>query len=273
VEPKIFVAVAGDDLAEAVAGGLEEALADRPDIAVVRKVAADRGVIARDPSFATELRDFLSSKKVDAVVVAIGNQDQKPIAEGRTEHAFRSSRWNQIYATRVDEVLIALTERRLPMIWLGLPPVADEERAAGNAHINEILRQRMIGFGASFHDVWAGFVDDAEAFAAVGPSLDGRDVRLRLADGLGFTRAGARKFAHYAEVEIRRLFPPEKIGEGAAVAVAKGDASIHVLTAPPRTAGATLLSSDLPAVRREVPGGPDGPPPGRADDFSWAPAP
>lgn len=273
VEPKYFVAVAGDELAEALAGGLEEALSDRPDIAVIRSVTAGKGIIGRDPSMAQSLREFIGSrKKVDAVIVATGLGDQAPLSEGKAEHAFRTTRWNQIFAMRVDEVLIALTERRLPVVWLGLPPVADEERAGGNAHINEILRQRLIGFGASFHDVWAGFVDDEEAFAAVGPSLDGRNVRLRLADGVGFTRSGARKYAHYAEIEIRRLFPLGKGGEDAGVIAKASDPSIHVITAAPRTAGATLLSADLPAIPRGRGSG-DGPAPtGRADDFRWTPA-
>ncbi|WP_188411319.1 SGNH/GDSL hydrolase family protein [Agaricicola taiwanensis] len=270
VEPKYFVAVVGDDYATAAADGLEEALEDRPDIAIVRKIAPGRGIAAGDPALAASLRTLLGGgEKINAVVLAIGRQDQRPIEDGNAEVAFRSARWNQLFATRIDEALIALTERRLPVVWLGLPPVADEKESAGNAHINELLRQRLIGFGASFHDVWDGFIDENEMFATTGPALDGSKVRLRLQDGVGFTRAGARKFAHNAELHIRRLFPADTPGEAVANSPDMEDVSIHILTSAPRTPGATLLDANLPAIARGTEGAHSPAPLGRADDFRW----
>lgn len=270
VEPKYFVAVVGDEFASAAADGLEEALSDRPDIAVIRKTDDNRGLaMGGEPGLPGAIRSMLAADpKISAVVMAVGEQDQRPMTDARAEVPFRSARWNQLYATRIDEVLIALTERRLPVIWLGLPPVEDAASSVGNAHINELLRQRLIGFGASFHDVWDGFVDESEAFAVSGPGLDGRNTRLRLQDGVGFTKTGARKYAHYAEIEIRRLFPIDKVG--AAVAETPEDVSIHVLTSAPRTPGATLLDAGLPARPRVPEAVSAAVPQGRADDFRWS---
>lgn len=268
VEPKHFVGIIGDGMAEALASGLEDALYDRPEIALVRKTDPQRGLLDEEPeTWAATVRAFVASAKVDVVVVSLGNLDQHPMPEGDAAHAFRSARWNQLYAARADEVLIALAERRLPIVWLGLPPVENEKEMAGNAHINEILRQRVIGLGGVFLDVWEGFVDDDGNYAAVGHALDGREVRLRLSDGIGFTEAGARKYAHYAETEIRRLFPPEGQG-GDDKLVLGADASVHVLTSPPRTPGATLLSAELPGIPRAVSASRPVPA-GRADDFRW----
>ena len=52
--------------------------------------------------------------------------------------------------------------------------------------------------------MWDGFVDEAGKFTTQGPDYEGQMRRLRSGDGVYFTKAGARKLAHYVEREIRR---------------------------------------------------------------------
>jgi hypothetical protein len=54
-------------------------------------------------------------------------------------------------------------------------------------------------------DVWDGFVDEAGRFMQQGPDFEGQTRRLRTSDGVFFTKAGARKMAHYVDREIKRL--------------------------------------------------------------------
>ncbi len=58
--------------------------------------------------------------------------------------------------------------------------------------------------GATYIDVWEAFADEAGQYSAIGPDINGQTVRLRAADGVHFTKAGARKLAHFVEPEIRR---------------------------------------------------------------------
>ena len=53
-------------------------------------------------------------------------------------------------------------------------------------------------------DVWDGFVDEAGKYSNFGPDYEGQMRRLRSADGVYFTKSGARKLAHYVEREVRR---------------------------------------------------------------------
>ena len=48
----------------------------------------------------------------------------------------------------------------------------------------------------------------AAASTLQGPDFEGQTRRLRTSDGVHFTKAGARKLAHYLEREIRRVMPP-----------------------------------------------------------------
>ena len=52
-----------------------------------------------------------------------------------------------------------------------------------------------IAASGEFVDVWDGFVDDSGRFTTQGPDFEGQIRRLRTADGVHFTKSGARKLA------------------------------------------------------------------------------
>ena len=59
------------------------------------------------------------------------------------------------------------------------------------------IRSRAEKAGAIYIDVWDGFVDESGRFVVQGPDFEGQIRRLRVSDGVHFTKAGARKLAHY----------------------------------------------------------------------------
>ncbi len=73
-------------------------------------------------------------------------------------------------------------------------------------YLNEIFRERAAKAGVRYVDVWDGFVDQQGQFISSGPALDGQTRRLRVSDGVHFTRFGSRKLAHYVELDLVRLF-------------------------------------------------------------------
>ena len=72
-------------------------------------------------------------------------------------------------------------------------------------YLNDLYRGRAEKAGIVYVDVWDGFVDDAGNYNNYGADFEGQTRRLRTGDGVHFTRAGARKLAHYVEREIRRV--------------------------------------------------------------------
>jgi hypothetical protein len=118
-----------------------------------------------------------------------------------------------------------------------------------------------------------------------GPDVNGQTRLLRAADGLNFTKPGARKLALYLEREIGRTVLHSAPAELPAVArgtnppPAKPDERpaagpvVPLTGAPPRVKGDALLGEARPARSssdaRLLGGEPAAPAPGRADDFSW----
>jgi hypothetical protein len=288
VEPTTFVAVLGDSLADNLAGGLTEVLAERPEVALVRQVRPGVGFLKdTDKPWKTVADEVLArDPAVVAAVVMLGPYDDPPAKTPPGDPAAGISPWTDLYATRVDDITLAFRQKGIPLLWVGLSPVSDPVTNADNAFVNELVQQRVTALGGTFIDVWEGFVDDDENYTANGPDLDGQVVRLRMPDGVHFTKAGARKLAHYVELELRDYLLPKEEGsaladvakEIQAVPVTPGSSRILLLGEAPRTPGAVLVPAaptpspapEIEVAARALTTGEAVPPkPGRADDFSW----
>lgn len=214
VIPKVDVAhhilVIGDSLANLLADGLEDALEDRPDLAVVAKAKPDSGLVRSDfhdwPKVAAEL--LAGDAKIGLAVVLIGLNDRQALREGETVHEPLSPRWLELYRERIQAVAQVFASRRIPLIWVGAPPVQNARLSADLVTFNDLYRQQAERLGGQYVDLWGAFVDSESRYTAMGPDVSGQTTRLRLGDGIHFTSAGARKAAHFVDVLVRRLFAP-----------------------------------------------------------------
>lgn len=308
VEPSTYIVVFGDSLAEMLSDGLNEAYDEAPEIEVDSKTKGDSGLVRTDVhDWAKSIQDYLNGNpKITFAVMMAGVNDRQAIRDGDVVHDPLSDRWREIYRERVDAVARAFADRKIPLLWVGAPPVKNEKFSADLAAINDIVRERVQAAGGVYVDIAPGFLDDKGRYVPVGPNVEGQTVRLRAGDGVHFTEAGARKAAHFAEVEIKRLLEARS-GAGAAAAASPGSApgpsAPATAAVEPESGGAAPPSAKpaagpvLPLTRADVsPGGvlltgqkrPDGnggaaaaadrafrqgvapgPKPGRADDFRW----
>jgi hypothetical protein len=211
VIPKVdvtsHVVVMGDSLANLLANGLDDALNNRPDIAVVHKAKPDSGLVRTDfydwPKSVSEI--LATDQKISIGVMLVGLNDRQPIREGDVVHDPLSPRWLELYGERIDAIANAFAARRIPLIWVGAPPVQNGRLSADFVSFNELYRQRAEKAGGQYVDLWGAFVDAENRYTATGPDVSGQPTRLRLGDGIHFTAAGARKAAHFVDLVIRRI--------------------------------------------------------------------
>ncbi|MGX5735059.1 SGNH/GDSL hydrolase family protein [Bosea thiooxidans] len=211
VVPKVDVAhhvlVMGDSLANLLADGLDDALEDRPDVEVVHKAKPDSGLVRSDfydwPKAVSEI--LAGDQKISVGVMLIGLNDRQPLREGDAVHEPLSPRWLELYRNRIDVIAEAFATRRIPLIWVGAPPVQNARLSADFVTFNELYRERVEKAGGQYVDLWGGFVDAENRYTATGPDVSGQPMRLRLGDGIHFTGAGARKAAHFVDLVIRRI--------------------------------------------------------------------
>lgn len=200
---------------------------------------------------------------------------------------FRSDRWAEIYSKRIDETIAALKSKGVPVFWVGLPAIRGAKSTADASYLNDLYRSRAERAGVNYIDVWDGFVDETGKYSNFGPDYEGQMRRLRSADGVYFTKSGARKLAHYVERELRRYmssrvpvaFPSGPVGpvpDETKSNVRPLAGPVVPLTVTPGNSDELLgggssqpVHSDATASRVLVKGEPVTAPPGRADDFVW----
>ena len=299
-----IVLVVGDRFASALAEGLDA----EPSIVVARTTGDAFGLTR--PGFVESLdtiRERLARQDRPALaVMMVGTDDRAPLSDASGRFEPGTPGWARLYGERVDAVSALFGSAGVPLVWMGLPAVRSASLSADFVRQNGIIRDRAAKDGASYVDSFEGFTDDAGRYSPVGPDVDGATVRLRRADGLGFTRAGARKLASFLAPEIARLGRSTAAASASDLANltidrARGfdaaldiDVNAQIRREAARAAGRP--EPDLPqgpaagpvlplTAAASAPGGqlaslapPQGPPlaadpplprPGRADDFSW----
>ena len=203
---------------------------------------------------------------------------------------FRDDRWTELYTKKIDEMIAILKTKGVPVIWVGLPAVRGAKATSDTLFLDSLYRDAAAKAGITYVDVWDGFVDEAGRFLQQGPDFEGQIRRLRSYDGVYFTKAGARKLAHYVEREITRLMASRSTPVALPSEPATPDANAQPGQPAPRPLAGPIVplvassvgtdqllggpgsrpaAVDALVARTLVKGEPLAPPPGRADDFTW----
>jgi hypothetical protein len=206
VPPSYFVTVLGDSLGQLLGQGLTEAFADRPEVAILRKGHESSGLVRDDfYDWPKAVQDLLANgEKINMAVILIGSNDHQPLRLGNVTYEPDSPKWIEIYTARIAEIAHAFHEKNIPLVWVGLPTVKSDRLATEFLIFNDFYKEQAEKAGAAYIDIWEAFEDDHGQYDPFGPDVNGQTVRLRTADGVNFTKAGARKLAHFVEAEIRR---------------------------------------------------------------------
>jgi hypothetical protein len=203
---------------------------------------------------------------------------------------FHDDRWVELYNKKIDEMIAVLKSKGVPIVWVGLPAVRGAKATADMLFLDSLYREASARAGITFVDVWDGFVDEAGRFLQQGPDFEGQIRRLRSYDGVYFTKAGARKLAHYVEREITRLLASRSTLIALPSEPATPDANAQPGQPAPRPLAGPIVplvassvgtdqllggpgsrpaAVDALVARTLVKGEPLMAPAGRADDFAW----
>jgi hypothetical protein len=215
---------------------------------------------------------------------------EKSARSGGGLYEFRDERWVELYAKKIEELIGVLKSKGVPVLWVGLPAIRGQRGTSDMLYLDALYRDGAGKAGITYVDIWDGFVDEGGRFLQRGPDFEGQNRQLRSADGVFFTKAGARKLAHYVEREVTRLLaarsgpiavPIEPVTPDANVVpgqpaprplagpvmplVASSVGTDQLLGGP----GSRPASVDALAARTMVKGEALAAPAGRADDYAW----
>jgi hypothetical protein len=159
------------------------------------------------------LSEVVARDKPDAVVLAIGSNDDQALTGDGGVGNFGSPEWITEYKRRVGGLMDSVTASgETTLFWVGIPPMANSERFDTRySLINDIVREE-----AERRPGKVVFVDTVPVLSAFGggyaeylPLDDGSVVQVRAADGIHFTRAGGDLIAAEVLKNMRETFDLE----------------------------------------------------------------
>jgi hypothetical protein len=242
---------------------------------------------AANPAASQPPQDKTAPVDSEAAPQAATQGDTQRPASGGGSYEFHTDPWATVYAKRIDDMIAALKSKGVPIVWVGLPAIRGPKSTGDMSYLDELYRARAEKAGIVYVDIWDGFVDEQGRYAVQGPDFEGQIRRLRTADGVHFTKAGAMKLASYVDRELRRVMSthvapvalpaPETAPNSGAIG-ARPDVGPVLPLSTNQTESGDLVGaggrsnqalSDPTAVKVLNRGDPLAAPAGRADDFSW----
>jgi len=215
---------------------------------------------------------------------------EKSARTGGGLYEFRDERWVELYAKKIEELIGVLKSKGVPVLWVGLPAIRGPKGTSDMLFLDALYRDGAGKAGITYVDVWDGFVDESGRFLQKGPDFEGQIRQLRTADGVFFTKPGARKLAHYVEREVTRLLAARSGPIAVPIEPVTPDANVVPGQPAPRPLAGPVMplvassvgtdqllggpgtrpaGVDALAARTLVKGEALAPPAGRADDYAW----
>lgn len=210
--------VFGDSLGIDLAKALDRFYAEDPNLVVINKSKASTGFVRHDYyDWNKAIADEIAANSFDLAVVFLGVNDMQVLDENGQSYTPLSDDWDKHYTARLNDVLSRLRAANKPVVWIGLPPVADASFSADLSQITSLQRMASFSGGAEFLDIYEKFADEDGKFTSFGPDLKGQNVRMRKDDGIHFSTAGSDKLAFYLSQSIRTFY------RGGGVSIAAAD--------------------------------------------------
>lgn len=201
------IVVVGDFIAGGLADGLIAALKTNPSLVVVDRSNGSSGFVRDDHyDWTARIGEIVEAEKPAVLIMAIGSNDRQSMKIGASREQPMTDAWNADYARRVNAFADAVKSTGTRLVWVGQPSFKAPALSSAMIAFNDVYRAAAARTGATFVDVWDGFVDEAGVFTATGPDINGQPARLRANDGINLTEAGRRKMAFYAEKPLGRMF-------------------------------------------------------------------
>lgn len=201
------ILVVGDFLAGGMGRELEKLYAANANVVIVNKTNPSSGLVRDDVvNWPEYIPTLIEEYKPSAIVALVGMNDRQKLwtVEGKPDKL--SQEWLTEYNKRADKIASIGVSQKIPLVWVGLPPVRSGKMNADYLVFNEIYRTKVAAVGGGeYVDIWDGFTNEEGKFVSAGPDINGQIVRLRGSKGINMTRAGRAKLAFFADKALQKI--------------------------------------------------------------------
>lgn len=201
------IVVLGDSLGDGLWASLFRQYWRSRSVKITRLARASTGFNAHP--YDQDLVELLARQRIDLLIVQTGANDRQRVVslDGKEIAYFGTERWYQLYGQRLAQFLGTAQQRKVPVLWVGLPIMRDERFDSGMRLISRMHQEYAEQHGALFLDITDFSADEDGAYAEFLVQSNGRKRRLRHEDGVHSWELGYDRLATHVAEAIRARFP------------------------------------------------------------------
>lgn len=151
--------------------------------------------IKRQLDWVEKIKSEITEHKLTTVAVFLGPNDLWDIYEKKQVIRFPSPEWEARYSEKVREICEFAKEKKVRLIWIGLPTMREARVHRGATVQNPIFRENMKKYGFDFisTEVLVGRLD--QPYVRFMTNAEGKKINLRADDGIHFSPQGLQRIA------------------------------------------------------------------------------
>lgn len=188
---------AGDSMMQGIAPIIMRQLkAAHPDWLLRDESQQSTGLsIKRQLDWVEKIKSEIVAHKLTTVVIFLGPNDPWDIYEKKQVIRFPSPEWEARYSARVSEICEFAKEKKIHLIWIGLPTMKQTRVHRGATVQNPIFRDNMKKYGFDFVSTEALIGRLDQAYVRTMTDAEGKKINLRADDGIHFSPQGLQRIA------------------------------------------------------------------------------
>lgn len=223
--------------------------AEYPGMSVHRLGKLGTGLVRQDVfDWPATIRALLADHKPQVVVIQLGGNDAQPITVDGKRISYGREGWAEEYQKRMGGILRDIRASGATAIVLGMPVMRDPGFSDRMRRMNETTRVACEAEGARYVETW-DLVSNDDGSYRVEVAFAGKRARMRLQDGIHYSRLGAQYLADRLidrlEQEVPLVQAAPASGPAPAVALRQvSDSGLRYLAYVPRT----VPEAGLPAA-------------------------
>lgn len=243
----LHVHVFGDSLGDGIWAGLYRKLPKADGYRVTKHSRVSTGLVRKDfYNWSKAVRQIVAKHRVDVAVVMIGTNDRQTIVEGG-RHALRSARWEEIYKSRIDDMIQVLKDEGAEVYWVELPAMRSPRFGRDMRYFNTLFEERAAANGITYVPTWERTLGGNGQYSAYGTDDTGRKRLMRTNDGIHFTMRGYIQLASFVTSAMEQPRTPEPVLP--MVEVPADPPAIDPVTAVPQSPVEPTVDVPVPAAR------------------------
>jgi uncharacterized protein len=200
--------MAGDSLMGTVSEAFAALTKTNPAVSVTDDVQIGTGLARPDVyNWPAAVGHELATVNPDVVVFMFGTNDDQDMQVAGHRVVLGTDAWRQEYERRVSEMMALAADGNRQVIWLGVPAVKRPRLNHTKDVMNEAVRTTAALYpGVNYLDTGATLDGPNSTFVTYLANPGGAPVKVREADGIHFTLAGADRLAPLILAPIRQLW-------------------------------------------------------------------